>query len=200
MIPEQTDPRMAEGLSTMERPIPGESLTHDPEQPRAFEQAPKFTKLNEAQEEIFMKLTSEEAFMPIMQLIDSGEATIMDVTQNLLYAGFSAGQWNPDLMLLLAEPTAYTIMALAERAGIEYEIDNEPEDKDPSDKLAQTMSKKAPESKKVDKTAIAPEVVKKLEEVPESLLQMPKGADARIDTDAVDKEEAPSLMEKPTDG
>lgn len=197
MIAEQgQDPRMVEGLSTMERPIPGESLTHDPSQPRAFEQAPKFTKLNEAQEEIFMKLTEEENFVPIMQLIDSGEATIMDVTQNLLYAGFSAGQWNPDLMLLLVEPTAYTVMALAERAGIDYEIDNEPNEEDPeakSNALTEQMNKKTPESKRVDKTAISPEVVEKIEDlsVP-SLMEKPEGLETTEPT-----EEAPSLMEKP---
>jgi hypothetical protein len=39
-----------------------------------------------------------------------------------LFSGFNEGKYNPDLMLLMIEPTAYMIMALAERAGIDYEV------------------------------------------------------------------------------
>lgn len=197
---QELDPRMIEGLEAQDRPIPGESLTHDPENPRKFEQAPKFTDVTKAQEEIFAKLIEEENYVPIMSMIDNGEATIMDVTQNLLYAGFREGQWNPDLMLMLAEPTAYMLMALAERANMDYEIDNEPEEEDPKEKLSklsQTMKKKAPESKKVDTTAIAKTVVDKLDEAPTgSLISNPSIADK----ESIPEDEEASLIEKPTDG
>jgi len=189
---------MAKEMSTMDRPIPGESLTHDPEQPRAFEQAPKFTSAKKAQEEIFVKLTEEENFVPIMQLIDASEATIMDVTQNLLSAGFSAGKWNPDLMLMLVEPTAYMLMALAERAGIDYKIDNEPDEEDMEDKsnaLSQEIAKKTPKSKTIPKTAISPEIVKKIENSSvASLMEKPsQSAESPVEGG----EEPASLMEKP---
>lgn len=188
---QELDPQMIEGLQSQERPIPGESLTNDPENPRPFEQAPKFTDVNKAQEEIFAKLIEEENYVPIMKLVDNGEATIMEVTQNLLYAGFREGQWNPDLMLMLAEPTAYMVMALAERAGMDYEIDNEPDDVDPKQALSEmseTIKKKAPEEKKVDTTAIADSVVKKLDTAPTgSLLDNPSEPEAPTD----------SLIEKP---
>jgi hypothetical protein len=194
----ETDPRMTEGLSQMERPIPGESLTHDPEDPRAFEGPPKFTDVTKAQEEIFIKLTDEETLPGIMQLIDSGDASIMEVTQNMLYAGFNAGQWNPDLMLMLAEPSAYMLMALAEKMNIDYRIDDEPDEEDTeaqSSELTKQLAKKTPKSKKVDKTAVSPAVIEKIES-----MSVPSLLSADKETAAPTEESVPeegSLLENP---
>jgi len=62
----------------------------------------------------------------LMESIASG-TTIMDATKLILFSGFNEGKWNPDLMLLLIEPTAYMIMGLAERAEIEYEVQEDDE-------------------------------------------------------------------------
>ena len=51
--------------------------------------------------------------------------TVLELAQITLYAGFYKGKWNPDLMMLLMEPVIYMIMALAERAGVEYRLDDE---------------------------------------------------------------------------
>jgi len=112
----------------------------------------------------------------------------MEVAQMILFSGFKKGQWNPDMMLMLAEPTAYMVMALAERAGIDYEIDREPDEdeEDPADKFKKTISQKKPT--KAPETAIPKEIQDRLDEAPvESLLKKPEP-----------KEE--SLIEKPTDG
>ena len=37
----------------------------------------------------------------------------------ILYEGFREGKWNPDLMMLLAEPVMYLLLYIAERADIE---------------------------------------------------------------------------------
>ena len=83
-----------------QRPIPGQSLTNDPENPQAYERPPQFTNLKKAQEYVFEGLISEEVFVPMMELLDNDQATIMELTQNVLYAGFRKGKWNPDLMLM----------------------------------------------------------------------------------------------------
>ena len=46
------------------------------------------------------------------------------------YVGFREGKFNPDLMMMLMEPIMYLLMALAEKAGIEYRIDSEDDDED----------------------------------------------------------------------
>ena len=185
------DPQMMEALSGMERPIPGQSLTSDPENPQAYEQAPKHTDLRKAQEEIMSKLMEEENYMPIMSVIQEEDASIMEVTQNLLYSGFRAGMWNPDMMMLLVEPTAYMVMALAERAGIDYEVTHDPDAEDGEvlegnegdrlSKLQSQMNKKAPKS--LNENKLPPKVQEMLDEAPTSLLApkeetMPEEAEA----------------------
>ena len=57
----------------------------------------------------------------------------MDIVQVLFFQGFQDGLFNPDMMLLVAEPLAYMIAALAERADVDFVIiadDDEDEDDD----------------------------------------------------------------------
>jgi hypothetical protein len=98
--------------------LPGSSLTNDPAAPRLFEKPPKYTSVHEATEFIFSKLLEEETYLEMMDQI-SKKRPIMEIAQVLLFTGFSKGMWNPDMMLLLAEPTAYILLALAERAEID---------------------------------------------------------------------------------
>jgi len=119
---ENYDEESMKELATMERPMPGESLTNDPDNPMPFEGPPQHTELREALEAIFDKLIDEANYTQLMLLLASKDFSIMEVTQVVLHQGFSEGLWNPDLMLLLIEPTAYMIMALAERAEIDFNI------------------------------------------------------------------------------
>jgi hypothetical protein len=117
-------------LGKMERPIAGMSLTNDPNNPAPYEGPPEFTKKEDALNAIFMNMTQEEKYVPMMQALIEG-TPIMEMTQILLFEGFRQGKWNPDLFMMLVEPTAYVIMALAERAEVDYEIDREGDDVDP---------------------------------------------------------------------
>ena len=103
------------------RAIPGSSYTNDPKNPAPFEQAPKFVDVHEASEFVWVKLIQPKAYVAMMQTIDQG-VPIMSITQALLTDGFQQGMWNPDLMLMLIEPTAYMLIALAERADIEMVV------------------------------------------------------------------------------
>ena len=100
------------------RPIPGQSLTTDPDNPAPYEKPPRFTSVHEASEFLFEKLIEEETYMQVMELLID-DMPIMDITQTVLFQGFTEGQWSPDLMLMLVEPVAYMLLALAERAQIE---------------------------------------------------------------------------------
>jgi hypothetical protein len=101
------------------RPIPGQSLTNSPDESYPWESPPEFTNFKTALEYITGELLNEEVYMPIMEAVDDG-VPLSDITTQLLYVGFREGKWNPDLLLLLVEPVMYVLMALAEKADIEY--------------------------------------------------------------------------------
>jgi len=114
------------------RSIPGSSLTNDPETPAPHERAPKFTSVHGAIEEIWGNFIEPETYINLMGAV-SDDVPVMDIAQIILFKGFQEGAWNPDLMLMLFEPTCYMIIALAERIDIpitiyEGELDDEDEE------------------------------------------------------------------------
>ena len=116
-----TDDEVRERAARFDRPLPGESLTNDPETPLPFEGAPKYTDQEEILNYFFELFTSPEVFEKLMDTLDDG-TPVMDLVQVFLIKGFQDGLYNPDLMMLLAEPLAYMLIALAERQGIDVEI------------------------------------------------------------------------------
>jgi len=183
MKPIQYEQEGLEVLGQMQRPVPGQSLTSDPDSPRPFERAPEFTEIQPAIESLYISLTEEDAYSALVDIIDA-DNTIAEAAQIILYAGFEEGSWNPDLMTLLIEPTMYLIMALVERAGrLEYKIDREPDIKDEEDRQEEVTAmekllSKASVQVEEDKVSglrsgvLPTDIEKKLKEikVPESLL------------------------------
>lgn len=113
-----------------ERPIPGQSLTDNPETPSAWEKPPQITTKEEAIDYFSDVFLDEETFPELMNLIKE-RVPIMDLVQIYLTQAFENGLINPDLMMLLAEPLAYMLMGLAEQQGIKYTIVlDEDEDED----------------------------------------------------------------------
>ena len=106
--------------------IPGQSLTNSPEDPYKWEQPAEFTNSKEAMLYVFENLTVPETTSNILLSLGKGVGVI-DIASITLYTGFTEGKWNPDLMMLLMEPTMYMIMALAEKAEIDYIMDSEDE-------------------------------------------------------------------------
>jgi len=175
---QESTPQFRAVASQMKRSIPGEGMSNDPENPYSFEQAPEFSVHREALEYLFVTITDEEKYTDILIAIEQG-VPIMELTQVILFKGFTEGKWNPDLMMLLAEPLAFMLMALAERQGIDYVItrDDAEEDAESERKLSTTgLEKRLKEKQKAalqGKTNTLPtEIIERIEEVPvvESLL------------------------------
>jgi hypothetical protein len=119
--------------TSFERRIPGQSLTNDPENPKAFEKPPQYTNRTEVLENYFEMLTEEETYLSIMDSLEEG-VTVMEIVQVLIFQGFQDGLFNPDMMLMVAEPLAYMIAALAERADVDFVImDDDDEDEEEED-------------------------------------------------------------------
>ena len=181
MLTENT-PEFTAQAAKLERSIPGEGMSNDPENPYAFEGATEFTVQREALEYLFVTITDEDKYPAILGAIDDG-VPLMELTQVILFKGFTEGKWNPDLLLMLAEPLAYMLMALAERQGIDYVVNdddvNDETEEDRDEATANMLSKlKVSQGGGKANIALPPELINKIEEVPiveESLLgQQPK--------------------------
>ena len=175
---QESTPQFRAVASQMKRSIPGEGMSNDPENPYSFEQAPEFSVHREALEYLFVTITDEEKYTDILIALEQG-VPVMELTQVILFKGFTEGKWNPDLMMLLAEPLAFMLMALAERQGIDYVItrDDVEEDAESERKLSTTgLEKRLKEKQKAalqGKTNTLPtEIIERIGEVPvvESLL------------------------------
>ena len=161
-------------VTQLGRPIPGQSLTSDPDNPAPYEKPPEFTSVHAASEFIFEKLIDEEVYPQMMGLL-ADDVPIMDIVRTTLFAGFTEGKWNPDLMLMLVEPVAYMLLALAERAEIDPVIyRGEDEDEDEEERILGTKyereklksMKKVLSSRSVPTNVIAPEMLQQIEQLP----------------------------------
>jgi len=172
-----------EFLANNGRPIPGSSLTNSPDTPYAWEQAPQFVELQPAMDALFLELTEPEAYHSTMDLVRNG-MPIGDIAQILLTDGFQKGMWNPDLLMLLVEPTMYMIIAFAEKADIQDYITYEGEDEEPADDDEQLAG--IEEAINIAQDRIVPKAKAGV---------FPKEIEERLEKFTVP--EQPSLLEKP---
>lgn len=114
--------------TSFNRPMPGQSLTRSPDEKLPFEGPPKYTNRNDVLEYYFELFTEEENYSAIMDALESG-VSVMEVVQVFVMQGFQQGLYNPDMMLMIAEPLAYMIAALAERAEVEFTIMGDEDEK-----------------------------------------------------------------------
>ena len=117
---DKTKPNQFEeaGMNPFNAPIPGESLTQDPNQKFPWEQPPEINDVDTAIKEIFINLTERDTLVELLNLLKNGQA-VDEIAQIVAYRGMSVGKYNSDLMLLLLEPIMYLLIAIAE----EYEIE-----------------------------------------------------------------------------
>ena len=193
-------------VSPFNRPIPGQSLTNPVDNPYPWEKPPRFTKVPEGLNFIVEGiLGDEERLSGVLDVLAMNEFPIADIAQMLLEDGFRKGYWNPDMMLLLAEPVMVVLMALSERADFrDYEIyrgENEEIDEEERIELAnevinaikeETDFKGLRKQGGIDVRSVSPEILETIEDVslPEtqSLLSKTKSSD--------EAKQAPSLLGK----
>lgn len=175
-----------EAFAKTGRPIPGQSLTSNPDEPRPFEGQPEFTNFKKALDYTTAELLLEENYTPIVLAIADG-VPITDLVMQIGYVGFREGKWNPDLMLILIEPLMYLLMALAEKADIEYRIDDEDDEEDEeteetileekANNIAETVKQKIGKVGGVPEGALPKDIVGKIKAIEmsqESLLAKPE--------------------------
>jgi len=180
-------------VSNFGRPIPGQSLTNSPDQAYAWEKPAQFSTVKQCLIYIYDNLLEEDAFDNLTTAL-SREVPIFDIASAILYTGFLEGKWNPDLMTLLMEPTMYMIMALSEKAEIDYMLESgdaeQPKEMSPDKEInmlkggiseLDNMKKKAaqqinerviPQEVKemIETTEISPSLLEKVKSTPSSSL------------------------------
>lgn len=166
----------------MNFPIPGQSLTNDPNNLAPFEGPPEFVTIYEASEYLFERITDEENYADFMNLIVEG-MPLVNIVQTILFQGFSEGKWDSDLMMLLFEPLTYIFIALCEHINVDPKFDDEDDDdavEDLDNFLANNLEKnkmkdieKAIETK-VPEGIVSRSIMDKIETLPTSLMAKPE--------------------------
>ena len=186
---EEMNPEAVEAFASRGYPIPGQSWTQPVEERRPFEGKPDFVDMQEALEYTALELLDEENYVPIVLALGDG-VPVMDLALQMGYVGFREGKWNPDLILMLLEPFAYLLMALAEKSGVKYRLDSDDatavmdmDDGDADEEEAMLVAKakniadvarrkKARAGGNVPEGVLPESIVEKIEELPElSLLE-----------------------------
>ena len=159
-------------VDPFDAPIPGESLTNSADNRKPWEEPPKYTDINEALQETFLGITEGEIYIDLMDQIRDG-FPIDELTQYIVFKGYTAGYWTTDLMMLMVEPVMYLLIALAEHNGIyDYTVyDGEEEDMDDEEAAQLINDDAARMHPKRSKLSAAMVASKKVEDVvPGSLL------------------------------
>ena len=152
-------------------PTPGESLTKNPEEKFAWEQASEYTEVRPFMEDLFLQLTEDKDRYVKLLVSFLQQVSIADTTQMLLYTSWRAGKINTDLMLLLIEPVMYLLIAMAEQAEIEpviYDEENvdEPSQEDADLYLEQSQKINEMKPEKIRKSSVEPSLLARVEDLP----------------------------------
>jgi len=135
-------------LSSQGAVIPGQSLTNSPENPYPWETPPEFANPREALDDIVGSIMQPDAMKNIVSALAQG-AAVADLGTAILYAKFNEGKITPDVMMMLAEPVMYTIMAIGEEANIKYNIEGDDLDEFDEDDEKEEFEKKVNEFRNV---------------------------------------------------
>tara|TARA_X000001388_G_C2229167_1_gene122407 strand:- start:1001 stop:1738 length:738 start_codon:yes stop_codon:yes gene_type:complete len=158
-------------------PIPGQSLTNSPDNPYPWERPPEFANPKDALNDVVKKLLKPEGMKAVVKSLGKG-VTVEDVTNLVVYNGFTQGKYTPDTMLLIYEPVMYTVLAIGERANINYKLDDDTGnnyDNTDEDKLQSTLSglkkiKQQVTSKGLEQTSLPSDLVEEVKTKTKSLL------------------------------
>ena len=104
--------------------IPGQSLTNSPENRYPWERPAEFSNPKDALNYVMTNMLKRDSISNIVTALGNG-ATVEDVTNFIVYNGFTKGKYTADTMLLIYEPIMYTIINIGESANLKYKLDDE---------------------------------------------------------------------------
>jgi len=104
--------------------IPGQSLTNSPDNPYPWEKPAEFANPKDAMNFVISKMLQKDSMVHIIESLAQG-ATVEDITNFIVYNGFTKGKYTADTMLLIYEPVMYTVINIGESANLNYKLDDE---------------------------------------------------------------------------
>lgn len=102
----------------MTAPIPGQSLTQNPESRLPYEKPSAFSDIQDFIDETFLRFTDEKALPDLLDSLRMG-LPVEHVAEKYLTQCFQDGDITPDMLLLCIEPIIYMLIALATYANID---------------------------------------------------------------------------------
>ena len=113
-------------------PIPGQSLTDDPNARKPWEMPPQYATSGKALDHLFKTVTNKKFMQAFHKLIKEDKKFYVDtIACQMLQEGFLHGLWTVDLMLTLIEPLIITLVWLASTMdlSVSFSTDNGSEDR-----------------------------------------------------------------------
>lgn len=138
------------------QPIPGSSMTNDPDNPSPYSRSPEFTDTNKALESIVDELMAKSNLDGLIDSLMQG-APADGLARVVVEQGFAAGKWNPDLAILLAEPVTYLILSIGELTQSNPTLSDDGNDENDDDILDELSGLEKPKS-------ITPEIESQIKE------------------------------------
>ena len=177
------------GVNPFNAPIPGESLTVAPDSTHSWERPPQYTNDEDALEALYFELTELDTLKQLINIINDG-IPLDEIAQVVLYKGYSEGKYNPDLMLMLIEPTIYLLIAIADYADIKDYVLYDGEDDDPDTEIPEDNVKPITLDDDDNEVADEPRVEKPGEDVvaPSLLSKIKEDLPSKVDEVTANKE------------
>ena len=153
-------------INPFNSPTPGESLTVSPETRHAWESPAKHTTVHPVIEELFLNLTEKETYIELLNMLNN-KTPIDQLAQVILYRGMTKGLFNPDLLLMLIEPTMYLLIAIAEENDIEPVIyEEQDEDLALTETVDGQIKKENLTKRKINKDSLPPSILQRVKTLP----------------------------------
>ena len=153
-------------INPFNSPTPGESLTVSPETRHAWESPAKHTTVQPVMEELFLNLTEKETYIELLNMLNN-KTPIDQLAQVILYRGMTKGLFNPDLLLMLIEPTMYLLIAIAEENDIEPVIyEEQDEDLALTETVDGQIKKENLTKRKINKDSLPPSILQRVKTLP----------------------------------
>lgn len=112
--------------------IPGESLTKEPGS-ASWETPPRYTQVEDVADILMKKIFEKENTKRIMMMLDAG-IPVEGVAKTILFAGFSEGQFTPDVAILVGRLVFEAILTVGVIGKVEnLRITLEPQNRENDD-------------------------------------------------------------------
>jgi len=103
-------------VNPFDAPVPGQSLTDTPGN-YPWEHAPKHVDPSELLDILWDRMTTPQSLEEMIAMLEAG-VPVEAIVRTVVFAGFSEGEFNPDVGLVIVEPLMQMVTAIGMRAGI----------------------------------------------------------------------------------